>query len=161
MKIEARYIVAAILLFFAWRGGELGISWPEPPRTAVATERPTDEQLKWAADLKPLLPKMLPADREYLASFYDALGYVVANDGDRSTPIIGDTEKFAVLHAGSLNLAIQKKNVGKYPGLDNAIDMVFFNAAGAEVSGLDKSLREKLVNACKTLSWAFKVGADG
>lgn len=160
MKLEARYVVAAVLLVFAWRGGELGLKWPEPPRMSVAADKPSAEQLKWASDLKPILPRMVAADREYLASFYDALGYVVATDGERSSPIIGDTEKFAVLHAGSLQLAIKRQNVGKYPGLDNAIDMVFFNAAGAEVSGLDKAVREKIVNGCKVLSWAFKVNAD-
>jgi len=163
VRIEARYIVAAVLLVFAWRGGELGMKWPPMPQAAAVAkvEKPTQDQLAWAADLKTILPKMLPADREYLSAFYDATKFVLTQDGERSTPIIGDTDKFTVFHAGSLQLAIQKKNVGKYPGLDKAIDAVFLNAAGADVKSLDKDTREKLIAACNVLAYAFKVNSDG
>lgn len=163
MKLEARHAVAAVLLVFAWRGSELNMKWPQirmPSATAKA-EKPSADQLAWAADLKAILPRMLPADREYLAAFYDATRYVLVQDGERSTPIIGDTDKFTVFHAGSLQLAIQKKNVGKYPGLDKAIDAVFFNAAGADVQALDRATRDKLIAACNVLAYVFKVGADG
>jgi hypothetical protein len=116
--------------------------------------------LALSEDLRPILPRMLLADREYLAAFYDALAFILLQDGDRSTPIIGDTEKFAVLHAGSLRLAIKKGNVGKYPGLDKAIDMAFFKAAGADVAAVDDAKRTQLIAACCSLSWAFKVHGD-
>lgn len=163
MKLEARHVVAAVLLVFAWRGGEAKIQWPQVgvPAVVVAAEKPTPDQLAWAADLKPILPKMLPSDRAYLSAFYDAIKFVLAQDGERSTPIIGDTDKFTVFHAGSLQLAIQKKNVGKYPGLDKAIDAVFFNAAGADVQSLDRATREKLIAASGVLAYVFKVGTDG
>ena len=164
MKIEARHIVAGVLLIFAWRGGELGVKWPQLPKpaaVAAVAAKPPAEQLAWAADLKAILPKVLPSDRAYLAAFYDATAFVLKQDGERSTPIIGDTDKFTVFHAGSLQLAIQKKNVGKYPGLDKAIDAVFLNAAGADVKAIDKDVREKLVAACNVLAYAFKVNSDG
>jgi len=163
VKLEARYIVAAVLLVFAWRGGEMSVPWPQllKPAAVAAVEKPATDQLAWAADLKAILPRMLPADREYLAAFYEATRFVLTQDGERSTPIIGDTDKFTVFHAGSLQLAIQKKNVGKYPGLDKAIDAVFLNAAGAEVKALDKDTREKLIAACGVLAYAFKVNSDG
>jgi hypothetical protein len=145
------------MLLFAWKGGELDLRWPPSHVQDVAPPKPPAEALAWAADLRPILPRMLLADREYLAAFYDALAFILLQDGDRSTPIIGDTEKFAVLHAGSLQLAIKKANVGKYPGLDKAIDVAFFNAAGAEVASLDAKKRGQLVMACSVLSWAFKV----
>jgi hypothetical protein len=163
VNIQPRHIVAGVLLVFAWRGGELDMKWPQvtAPAAVAKVEKPLAEHFAWAADLKPLLPKMLPADREYLSAFYDATKFVLTQDGDRSTPIIGDTDKFTVFHAGSLQLAIQRKNVGKYPGLDKAIDAVFFNAAGADVKAIDKDTREKLISACNVLAYVFKVGTDG
>ena len=164
MRLEARHIVAAVILLFAWRGGNLSMKWPQMPLPAAAVavaEKPTAEQLAWAADLKAILPRMLVGDREYLSAFYDATRFVLAQDGERSTPIIGDTDKFTVFHAGSLQLAFQKKNVGKYPGLDKAIDAVFLNAAGADVKAIDKATRDKLTAACNVLTYVFKVGTDG
>jgi len=163
VKLEARHIVAGIILFFAWRGGELGMKWPQMPQPAAAVavaEKPTAEQLAWATELKAILPKMLPSDRQYLAAFYDATAFVLKQDGDRSTPIIGDTDKFTVFHAGSLQLAIQKKNVGKYPGLDKAIDSVFFDAVGADVKAIDKATGEKLIAACNVLAHAFRINGN-
>lgn len=155
--------MAAVLLVFAWRGGEMDMKWPQllKPAATATVEKPSAEQLAWAADLKAILPKMLPTDRAYLSAFYDATRFVITQDGERSTPIIGDTDKFTVFHAGSLQLAIQKKNVGKYPGLDKAIDAVFFNAAGADVKAIDKDTREKLLAACNVLAYAFRVNSDG
>lgn len=158
--IPARYIVAGALLAFAWKGGSLDVKWPLPPQAAVAAAKPADEQIKWAAELKPILPKMLPADREYLANFYDAMQYVLKQDGERSTPIIGDTDKFTQFHAGSLQLAVQKKNVGKYPGLDKAIDAVFLAAAGADPAAVESGKRQQLMDACGVLKWCFKVNGN-
>jgi hypothetical protein len=156
----ARYIVAGALLAFAWRGGSLDVKWPLLPQTTVVAGKPADDQIKWAGELKTILPRMLPADREYLSNFYDAMEYILKQDGERSTPIIGDTEKFTVFHAGSLNLAIQKKNVGKYPGLDKAIDAVFFSAAGADTAMVDAVKRQQLMDACGVLRWSFKVNGN-
>lgn len=156
--------MAGVILFFAWRGGELGMKWPQMPKpaaaVAVAAVKPSAEQLAWASELKAILPKMLPADRQYLAAFYDATAFVLTQDGERSTPIIGDTDKFTVFHSGSLQLAIQKKNVGKYPGLDKAIDAVFLNAAGADVKAIDKATGEKLIAACNVLAHAFRINGN-
>lgn len=161
MKIEARHIVAVVILAFAWRGSEMKIDWPKLPKpAAAATAKPTADQLAWAVDLKPILPKMLPADRQYLASFYDATAFIVTQDGGRSTPIIGDTDKFTVFHSGSLQLAIEKKNVGKYPGLDKAIDSVFLNALGADVAAIDADKRAKLIAACNVLNHVFRINGN-
>jgi hypothetical protein len=157
VNIPVRYIVAAALLVFSWRGAALNLEWPPSPLTTVEAPKPPAEMLEWAKGLEPLLPKMLPADRQYLAAFYDAMAFILMKDGDRSTPIVGDTEAFAVLHAGSLQLAIEKGKVGKYPGLDDAIDTVFFAAAGADVRAVDKDVRARLVTACGVLSYTLAV----
>jgi hypothetical protein len=163
VKVEARHIVAAVILFFAWRGGNMSMKWPQlpqPPAAVAVAAKPPADQLAWATEMKAILPKMLPSDRQYLAAFYDATAFVLKQDGERSTPIIGDTDKFTVFHAGSLQLAIQKKNVGKYPGLDKAIDSVFFNAVGADVKAIDKATGEKLIAACNVLAHVFRINGN-
>jgi hypothetical protein len=162
MRIQARHIVAVVLLAFAWRGDELKMQWPTLPKPAAvaAAAKPTADQLAWASELKSILPKMLPADRQYLSAFYDATAFVLTQDGARSTPIISDTDKFTIFHAGSLQLAIEKRNVGKYPGLDKAIDSVFMNASGADVSAIDADKRAKLIAACNVLNHVFRINGN-
>jgi hypothetical protein len=152
--------VAALLLVFAWKGSALTVNWP-PRDHVVVPPAPTSDELKWAEPLRKVLPKMLMADRAYLSSFYAALGFVVDRDAARATPIITTTEAFAQFHGGSLQLAVDRKNVGKYPGLAEAIDEVFVSALGAEARPLDDASRRKLMAACSVLSLAFKVGGDG
>ena len=160
MTIKVRYIVAAILLLFAWKGSELSFPWPPAPAKTIDPPRPSQEWLTLAEPLRPILPRMLPKDREYLASVYDALAYVILRDGDREKPIISSTDGFANFHAGTLRLSIDKAKVGAYPGLAEAIDQVFVNALGADVRELDKESRKRLIAACGTLAWSFGVRRD-
>jgi hypothetical protein len=155
-----RYIVAALLLVFAWKGSELTALWPPAPLKAIDTPRPSPELLKLAEPLKPILPKMLPKDRQYLATLYDAMAYVLIRDGEREKPIVGSNDQFAAFHAGTLKLAIDKAAVGKYPGLAEAIDNVFVNAIGADVRELSVEDRRGLIAACGVLSWSFGIGRD-
>jgi len=155
-----RFLVAAVLLWFAWRGADVTIPWPSSPTEEVGAPKPPQEVLAWAEPLRPILPKMLPADRQYLANFYDALAFVVLRDGDRELPIIGSTEQFANFHGGRLRLAIDKANVGKYPGLAEAIDEVYVRACGADVQKLEPAVRGRLVSACGVLSWTFSIGHE-
>lgn len=160
MKIPARYIVAAILVMFAWKGSELTAIWPPAPLKAIDTPKPSPDLLALAEPLRPILPRMLPKDREYLATLYDAMAYVLLRDGDREKPIITTTEQFAAFHSGTLRLAIDKASVGKYPGLAEAIDQVYVAAAGADVKELDKESRRHLIAACGVLSWSFGIGRN-
>lgn len=160
MKIPARYLVAAILLVFAWKGSELTTLWPPAPLKAIDTPKPAPELLRLAEPLRPILPRMLPKDRLYLAHLYDAMAYVVLRDGDREKPIVSTTESFANFHAGTLRLAIDKAKVGQYPGLAEAIDQTFVAALGADVRQLDKDARARLIAACGVLSWSFGVNRD-
>ena len=161
MKIEWRYIVAVVLLVFAWKGSALDLNWPPAPHTTITVPKPEPELLAWAEPLRPILPKMLLKDRQYLASFYDAMAFVLLRDAGRDKPIVGSTDSFASFHAGSLQMAIDKAAVGKYPGLGAAIDQTFINAIGADIRPLDKDTRTRLTAACGVLAWAFKVGGDG
>ena len=160
MRIPVRFIVAAVLLVFAWKGSELTTIWPPAPLTTVDTPKPSPELLKLAEPLKPILPRMLPKDRQYLATLYDAMVYVLIRDGEREKPIIGSNDQFAAFHAGTLNLAIDKAAVGKYPGLAEAVDNVYVNALGADVRELTVDDRRALIAACGVLSWSFGMGRD-
>lgn len=158
MSWKARLLVAAIILIFAWRDAASLMSWI--PRVDPGVPKPPAEILELASPLRDVLPKMTPKDRIYLASFYDAMAHILVNDGERENSIIADTEKFATFHAGSLRLAINRRDVGKYDGLGEAIDLTFVAAAGADVQALTPAVRARLVSACGALSWAFTIGRD-
>lgn len=153
--MRARYAVAAVLLIFAWKDAASLIPWDKG-----SPVQPSAELKEIAKPLQQVLPRMTPKDRAYLASFYEAMGHILVNDGDRDTPIISDTDKFAAFHAGSLRLAVNRADVGKYDGLGEAIDMVFVAAAGADVQPLSPAVRSKLTAACGVLSWSFSIGRD-
>lgn len=158
--MKPRYIVAAMLLAFAWKGAVLEMQWPPLSAAAVSAPAPPPEALKWATSLRPIVSKITPRDRAYLANFYEAVAFILLRDADRPLPIISDTTKFEAFHAGSLDLAIDKKDVGKYDGLGAAIDEVFVAAAGAEVQSLDAAVRGKIVAACGVLSWTFTIHGE-
>jgi hypothetical protein len=157
MSQFVRWIVVAMLLLFSWKGSVLQIKWPPAGMKNIAAPRPPAELIAEAAEVAKVVPKMLPGDRRHLSAFYDAMACVLVNDGERAEPIISTTAKFSAFHAGSLNLAIQKKKVGIYPGLDKAIDMTLMRFAGADESAIDTDKRNKLVTACGVLSWVFAI----
>lgn len=160
MSVQWRYVVAALLLVFAWKGSSLTIPWPPAPATTVVIPKPDNVLLEWVEPLKPILPKMLVKDREYLASFYDAMSFVLIRDAAREKPVVKTTGDFVAFHAGSLQLAIDRANVGKYPGLGEAIDLSIVNALGGDVRALSDEDRVKLTAVCSTLAYAFKVGTN-
>lgn len=157
MKIDARWLVAIAIVWFSWKGADLSMNWSQD----VRTPRPAQELMALGEPLRPILPKMVVKDRQYLASLYEAMAFVLTTDGQREKPIIADTARFVQFHAATLNLAIKKENVGKYDGLGEAIDAVFLNAVGADQKALDTPARNRLIAACGVLSWAFAVGGDG
>jgi hypothetical protein len=157
---NARFVVAAVLIFFAWKGADLKVLWPPAAVvTPPAVPMPAGDWA-WVAGLKPLLPKMLPADREYMSRFYAALAFVLERDGTRESPIIGTTDQFVAFHGGSLRLAIDKSSVGKYPGLAEAIDQSFIAAAGADPKKITAETRSKLAQCSQLLSGVFAIGRD-
>ena len=159
--LAVRLAVAVVILFFAWKESILSVVWPPQP-TAVDADVPKPDPvlLAWAEPLRPVLPKMLPSDRKYLANLYDAMAFVLVRDRDRDDPIVSSTDKFASFHTGSLRLAIDKASVGRYPGLAQAIDQTFLAAAGPEIRPLDRDTSAKLIAACQVLSYVFAVKRD-
>jgi hypothetical protein len=88
------------------------------------------------------------------------MAFVLLRDGDRPEPIISDTDKFVAFHAGSLQLAIDRKDVGKYDGLGAAIDEAFVGAVGADAVKVDAAVRARLVAASGVLSWTFSIHGE-
>lgn len=160
MKPSTRLIVAGVLLAFAWKGNEVTLMWPTTPTPLVSTPQPSPEVMALAGPVKPFLARMTPKDRVYLSNFYEAVGYVLLRDGERDQPIISDTRKFELFHAGSLRLAVNKSDVGKYGELGDAIDKVFLDAVGNDEKEIDVGLRSKIVSACGALSWAFSIHGE-
>lgn len=87
------------------------------------------------------------ADRGRIVGVYTGLRTVLQRDkGER----VSNTEKLAELHANTLQLAID--SVGKYPGLDVAIDNVFKTIVGTDdVVAASPDILNKLVRACETV----------
>lgn len=125
----------AIVLVFLWKDRLGSIKYPDEVPSAPEIVTPAETYKAMVADVK--VDGILPADRIYYAGFYNSLDWVVANDGKRATRVIDTTEKFRRFHAGSLDVAVDLKKVGAYPGLGEAIDKAFALAAwGGDPSSL-------------------------
>lgn len=159
MNARLRIAIVAVLLVFAWRGKIDSLKWLTPSQDGVAIGRPDDEAMKWTVDLP--VNDIAPADRQYYSAFYDALGSIIGNDGTRPHRLIDTSEKFAKFHAGSLDLAIDMKHVGKVPGLGDKIDAAFIAAAGdADVKQVDSALADRYVRCCKALAWRLAIHGE-
>lgn len=160
MNTAARYALVVVLLFFSWKGVSLDLKWPLEGASSELSVKPDGKSLEWAAQVRPIAAKMLPSDRLYLANLYDAMKFILERDFVRDDPIVSTTDDFVNFHTSSLRLAIEKKNVGKYPGLAEAIDRTFLNALGPDQQKLDKNLQQNLSAACGALSYVFEIGRD-
>lgn len=178
MSASARVAIVTIVLLFLWRDKVGTLVHPTDVPPVPAAVAPGVVEKAWVADLKPA--GILPGDRLYYSAFYDALGAVLAADGERDVQVIDTTEKFRRFHSGSLDLAIEKAKVGKYPGLGEAIDKAFAMATSnvdpqglrtpadvekAAADGLTprpmtRALRDRLRTACVALSWKFAINGE-
>jgi hypothetical protein len=157
MSKYARWIAVVVLLFFSWKGVDLDLPWQSHE---VASPRPSEEAIGWVAGVKPIAAKMMPSDRVYLSSLYEAMAFILLRDFERDQPVIKTTDDFIAFHSGTLRLAIDKENVGKYPGLAEAIDEAFLRALGADQKAIEGEVRPRLVAACGALAWTLRVGKD-
>ena len=169
----------SIVLLFLWKDHIGKMIHPEQvPAVTPATPNVGPTNKVWVADVKPA--NILPGDRLYYSAFYESLAAVLAIDGERDTPIIDTTEKFRRLHSGSLDLAIEKQKVGKYPGLGEAIDKAFALAAsGVDPSTLrtaedvekaikegltprpmSRAMRDRIRSAGEALAWKFTINGE-
>lgn len=157
---NARILVVAIILAFAWRGEIKTAIWPPANKPdAVAIEKPDAEALGWVAGVN--VAGMTPKDRLHAAGFYQALRFVLKNDRARPNKVMDTTEKFSLFQAGSLQLAIDQGDVGRYPGLGASIDRAFFAAAGDDDDKtMTDEVADKLMRCCGALAWRLSIHAD-
>jgi len=86
-------------------------------------------------------------DRAKVASIYRALGDVMRRDSGR---LISTTALWRSVYVDALRLAAGGTDlVGKYPGLDTAVEETLGKYYTLEVKPIDEALTEKIVAACK------------
>jgi hypothetical protein len=124
------------LSFFVPTGG---VVKPVPaPAPVPAPPAETD------ARIASVLQNATPEDRARIASIYTGLRTVLTRDKGE---FVNNTERFAVLQANTLKLAVDQ--VGRYPGLDVAIEGVFKTAIGTDdVVSLTPDVVAALCKAC-------------
>jgi hypothetical protein len=87
------------------------------------------------------------ADRAKVASIYRALGDLMRRDSGR---LISTTALWRSVYTDALRLAAGGTDlVGKYPGLDAAVEETLGKYYSLQVLPIDDALTEKIVAACK------------
>jgi len=144
-----RGLIVAVVLLFVWRGKLDSLVHPRdvPAVTTLPSTVVVDDTARaWVKDVK--VDAILPADRNYYGRFFDALTWILGNDGDHDAPNMDTNEKLRRFYSGSLDLAIEKKAVGKYPGLSESLDKAFALAA----SGIDPATLKTPEDVAKAVS---------
>lgn len=119
-----------------------GIKLPVPTPVVVEPVGETDAQIV------ALLKTASTDDKNRVVSIYSGLKFVLQRDkGQR----VNTTEKWAELQANTLQLAVEQ--VGKYPGLDVAINDVFKRVVGTDdVLPANADTQTKLIKACDIIA---------
>lgn len=108
------------------------------PVTPVAPLGPTDPVIT------KLLENATQEDRARVNGIYSGLKFVIERDKGE---FISTTEKWAMLQANTLAHAVEQ--VGKYPGLDVAINDVFKQQLGTDdVLAVNSDVLARLIAAC-------------
>ncbi len=98
------------------------------------------------------LSSATPSDRATVAGIYRALADVTGRDSGR---LIATTATWRLIHADALRLAVGGTAlVGKYPGLDKAVELVLSQHLSLENVPLSsqqdgKTVAERIVAGCK------------
>ena len=104
------------------------------------------------AEIVKLLVPATAAEKARIISVYRGLKAVLNKDNGKR---VNTTEKWEEVHGETLTLAIESP--GKYPGLDEAIDAVFYRAVqdkdtdASVVNAVTPLVQSKLVKACDTI----------
>lgn len=139
--------VAGVLLCFAIfypNGVDVSAYLPLPAETDDAEVSATPN-----ADIVKALANASVTDKARVVSVYNGLKEVLNRD---NAARVNTTEKFEELHARTLQMAIETP--GKYPGLDTAIEAVFYAAVhdkdtdASVVNPVTLLMQSKLVAAC-------------
>ena len=89
------------------------------------------------------------SDRERVAQFYDAMADVVERDAGQRIPTL---QVWRAMHKDALGLAFGGTElVGKYPGLDVAIDGELVEAVGLDNVAFSQ-VSSKLAAACREIA---------
>lgn len=126
-----------------------GLNFPVTPVTPVPAPEPAPVAPVVDVDAKivELLANADAADKARIVSVYSGLETVLTRDNGKR---INTTEKWSELQARTLEMAIEQ--VGKYPGLDAAIENVFLTVVGTDdVLPNNGDTQMKLIKACKLI----------
>lgn len=144
-----------MIVHFSYKGARLDVSWPPASTTKIRAAVPDYDIRRVTSVVRP--HEIAPHDRVYLAHFYDALAYVVENDGRKHSPQIETVDGFAELHNSSLAAAVDRDHVGIYHSLMDDVWQAIFEIAGVEDVTVNAAMRERLVTACSALAWRFAI----
>lgn len=140
MKRIVWLAAAVVLVAFIFPNG-ISLPKPAPQPAGPVTPVPVGEVDN---DVVARLSAASREDKDRVVSAYVGLRTVMARDKGEG---IKTTEKFAMLHARTLNLAIDTP--GKYAGLDEAIEAVFARALGTDDSVVvTPEVLAKVLTAC-------------
>ena len=96
-----------------------------------------------------ILANAAVADKTRIFDVYNSFASIIKRD--KKTEFISTSEQFAKLQERALKLAID--NPGKYPGLDKAIEAVYFAVFGTDdVVAITDELNEKLITASQVIA---------
>lgn len=114
---------------------------PKPPDKPVVVEGPVSIALRSASS----------EDRRTLTSLYSALADVTERDAsDRQ---LGTTQAWRSCHSAALRLAVGGTPlVGKYPGLDIAVEQVLAEFFPLDNQAISPELRAKIVAGCREVA---------
>lgn len=121
-------------------------SFSKPAEETPAVDVPAD------AEIVKLLANASAADKARIVSVYRGLKTVLNKDNGKR---VNTTEKWEEVHGETLTLAIETPD--KYPGLDEAIEAVFYKAVqdddtdASVVNAVTPLMQAKLVKACDTI----------
>lgn len=137
------WVAGAVLLFaLVYPNGITLPTKPEPTDVVVVPAAPKD------AKIVELLKAATPTDKARVQSIYSGLAAVLRRDAVKKR--LKTTEQWAELQAATLDLAVDQ--VGKYPGLDVAINDVFLATVGTDdVLPNNDETRGKLIKACEII----------
>lgn len=177
MNNLAKGLIVAVVLLFVWKDRLDSLIHPQDVPAVVVTAPDADAKA-WTSGIK--ADGILPVDRDYYGRFFDSLDWVIGNDGEHDAPIVDTNEKLRRFIAGSLDAAIERKMVGKYPGLGESLDRAFALAASnVDVSTLTspeaiekavsdglaprpmtKALRERMRKCARAICWKLTIKGE-
>lgn len=144
-----------MIVHFSYKGARLDITWPPASGTTIRAKQPDYDIRRYTSVVR--VHEVGPHDRIYLSHFYDALAYVLENDGRRGSPQITTIDGFAELHNASLSAAVDRDHVGIYPNLMDCVWEAIFAIVGVQTPEVDAEGRQRLIEACSALAWRFAI----